>query len=313
MKEMKWTSTILAILVGVAFAFGQGMSKLTAQQFPLLAATELSPIKARAMVAGGLAGCDDVQQETASPDVTSQLVCRVPPTPHYVQYRAFIPADHLVTAVPCFIGQAQASPVPLVAGAPAFGLIMIMGDASNFSTHYRIKEWANLMISTTGPGIEAPVVPVPSISYNFEWPSVHGNIASTDFNPTRLLWCWHEQNTGSASLANVGGSTSSTAAYQASVTFCCSAADPLFANPVAPIQYNLKVVVNTQTNMATITGSHTCFPAHEIVIGTQVVYQKNPAVISFVELSRCLIGAQVGLTETQVNCTVKLDGVSKCP
>ncbi len=263
-------------------------------------------------MAGGLAGCPADTQETVNPELTGQ-VCRLPPTPHYVQYRAFIPLDNLLTIVPCYAGQPKANPLPPIPGEAPLGLIKIMGDASNFSTHYRIKEYADLSISTTGPGLQVPVVPVPSRSYNFEWPSVYGNIKATDLNPPRLLICVLEQNTGIPSLANEAGTTSSTAANQASVTFCCSASDPLFSldplgvTPVQPIRYNLTVSVNAATNTATITGSHTCFPSHEIVIGTQVVYQKTPAILSFAYLSYCLVTSP--LPDIHVNCTVKLDGV----
>jgi hypothetical protein len=168
-----------------------------------------------------------------------------------------------------------------------------------------------LIVSSTGPSTESGVVAVPSVSYNFEYPSVSGNVTSADFNPGELLRCIHEQNTASASIAAEGGTTSSSGAYQAAVTFSGSASDPLFINPVAPIRYNLTVAINTQTNTATITGTHTCFPSHELVIGTQVVYNKNPAAVNFGVLSGCLILST--LTSTKVNCTVKLDGVSRCP
>jgi hypothetical protein len=252
-------------------------------------------------------------------DGSAQNSCFVPAPTYYVQYRAFIPADHLLTAVPCYFEQAQASPVPDI-NVPPFnvplGAIIVLGDASSFSTHFRIKQYTNLSFSPSGPGSESSVVPVPSVSYNFVYPHVKGNVTANDFNPKTLLECiYPEQNTGSASMANEVGTASSTGANQASVNFCCSATDPLFKNPVAPIQYNLSVSINEATDppQATITGSHTCFPSHEIVIGKQVVYQRNPSPVNFAELSYCLIGAQVGLTETKVSCTVPLDGVSKCP
>lgn len=152
-----------------------------------------------------------------------------------------------------------------------------------------------------------------SVSYNFESPSspINTNISQGDFNPQALLRCWHEQATGQADMSGVTGSATSTAANQASVSFSGAASDPLFTNPVAPIQFNLNVAINASANTATITGSHTCFPAHQIMIGSQVVYDRKPSPVNFAELSYCLIGSPY--TDTQVNCTVPLDGVSKCP
>jgi len=92
------------------------------------------------------------------------------------------------------------------------------------------------------------------------------------------------------------------------------AAVPLFANPVYPIQYNLNVSINETTDppTATITGSHTCFPSHEIAIGNQVVYKYTPVGINFAVLSACLAAGTVGVEHT-VNCSsIPLDGVSKC-
>ena len=160
---------------------------------------------------------------------------------------------------------------------------------------------------------EPPAATVPSISYNFQIPSTQGNITQDDFNPEALLLCYHEQSTGSARMTNLVGTTSSNAPNQASVTLCCAASDPLFANPVEPIQFNLTVSINSKTNEATITGSHTCFPSHEIVIGNQVVYNKQPSAVNFGILSKCLLGGAMGLPQTQVNCIVPLDGVSTCP
>ena len=245
---------------------------------------------------------------------------------YWVQYRAFIPADHLKTAVPCYIGQRLASPefvivnyVPIL--IPGKGWIMVLGDADNPSlpntTQFRIKQYANLAFSSTGPAPEGAVVPVMSTSYNFSsWNSpVNGSTISTgDFNGGNNTFCDTEQATGHADMTDEVGTASSTGAYQASVNFCCAASDPLFASPVYPIQYNLNVSIDETTSppTATITGTHTCFPSHEIAIGTQVVYQKNPDYISFAWLSYCLISAGVGLPETNVSCTVKLDGVSRC-
>jgi hypothetical protein len=322
MRLLKRTDAMLASLTAILLVPGLSVSRLAAQQVPQGVFAKRPVLKEYAMLAGAVPGCSNVQQETTSADaaaVPQQKVCKVPPTPHYVQYRAFIPADHLVVyPSPCFIGQAIASLIPPPTPFPVpMGSIMVLGDASSFSTHYRIKEYANLAISSTGPATELPVLKVPSVSYNFEFPSspiagLGADISSGDFNiPAMFFQCYHEQNTGSSSLTNINGTTSSTAANQASVTFSGSGTDPLFADPVAPIQFNLTVSINTATNQATITGSHTCFPSHEIVIGTQVVYQKNPVFVSWAVLSACLLTYPV--VETQVNCTVPLDGVSKCP
>jgi hypothetical protein len=340
-KQLKMTSIFLASLAAVLVVLGQCVSQMAAQQVPLHAADGLPVFKDHATVAGALVGCFPAQQETTKQQETPNATpcteettnglelqcapspyprpfphCPPNPLPHFMQYRAFIPADHLVTAVPCYLEQEQASLIPSINSVPfnvPLGLIMVLGDASSFSTHYRIKEHANLSFSGTGPGLETPVVAVPSVSYNFQYPSspISGNIGSGDFNPQALLICKHEQNTGSSSLANVGGTTSSTGANQASMTFCCSGTDPLFANPVEPIQCNLTVSINTATNQATTTGTRTCFPSHEIVIGTQVVYPKNPVGVNFGVLLTCLLTYPV--VETTVNCTVTLDGVSKCP
>lgn len=236
-------------------------------------------------------------------------------TPHhyYVQYRAYIPADHLVTFLSCYVGQEKAGFVPSVIPlVKPSGYIEVLGDTSPFSTQYRIKEYVTLSTSSSGPASEPSVTKVPSISYNFQIPSTQGNITGDDFNPNTLLQCIHEQNVGSSDLRFVGGTTSSTAANQASLTFSGSGTDPLFAHPVAPIQFNLTVSINAKTKTATITGSHTCFPSHEIGIGNQVVYNKNPAFVNFGYLSFCLVTAPFG-SETTVNCTVQLDGVDKCP
>ena len=57
---------------------------------------------------------------------------------YYVQYRAYIPADHLVTFVPCYFGQQKASVIPPFPGDPQSWWIEVLGDASNFSTKYPI-------------------------------------------------------------------------------------------------------------------------------------------------------------------------------
>jgi len=291
----------------------RGSRKFEPDETQLIAAVAPPVIDPAALAAGLPEGCSTSGQQptTGVPITPKQLVCKVPPKPHFVQYRSFIPEDNLVTTVPCWRGQALASPIPPTLTSLPWGLILVMGDASSFSTHYRIKQYADLITSTTGPATETGVVPVPSVSYNFQYPSVRPKITAADFNPGQLLRCNHEQNTASASMANEHGSTSSSAANQASVNFNGSATDPLFINPVAPIRYNLTVAINTLTNTATITGSHTCFPSHEIVIGTQVVYKKDPIHVDFATLSACLILGS--LTSTQVNCTVKLDGISRCP
>lgn len=320
MKAAKFVCKLSAFSAVLFSVPGLNVLTSAAQQTPLMVASAMPSPNGHAMIGGGPGSCVDTEQEVAisSSTVVPTRSCPVPPTPHFVQYRAFIPADNLVTTVPCYLGQQQASPVPPYPYAPyniPLGVITVLGDASSFATHFRIKQYAGLLISTSGPGVEPPIVPVPSLSYNFNYASLlplGRNVVSTDFNPTKLLRCIHEQSTASASIANEGGSTSSAGANQATVTFSGSAADPLFTNPVAPIQYKITVALNTQTNMATLTGSHTCFPSHEIAIGSQVVYQKNPTSVNFARLSYCLIGAMVGLTETQVNCTVKLDGISKC-
>lgn len=237
------------------------------------------------------------------------------PHHYYVQYRAYIPADHLVTSVPCWRGQEIASIVPDSPLQLWGGLIEVLGDASPFSTQYRIKEYVNLSTNSSGPASEPAVAKVPSVSYNFESFSTQGNITEDDFTPPPLRHLCHlEQSTGSSNLTYVGGTASSTSANQASVTFSGSGTDPLFKKPVAPIQFNITVSINAKTNEATITGTHTCFPSHEIVVGNQVVYSKDPAAVTFYELSKCLIGPLFQVPQTTVNCPqpVPLDGVSRC-
>ena len=322
MRHRNLTSSLLLVATSV---FGLSPSAVIAQQLPFLVATVELPAPAAIPTSAGLAtNCDS--SPSADPALAAgamQGSCPVI-TNFYVQYRAFIPADHLNTTVPCYLGQQQASPIPSVNSVPynvPLGFVGVLGDASSFATHFRIKEYALLAISAAGPMPQSAVIPVPSISDNFEIPSspLMGNtITSGDFNPPPLLLkCYHEQSTDSAILANEGGSANSTAANQATVSFTGSATDPLFTNPVAPIQYNLNVSIDTQTNMATITGSHTCFPSHEIEITRnnvpQILYRKNPSSINFAQLSYCLIGAMMGATETKVNCTVPLDGISTCP
>jgi hypothetical protein len=235
---------------------------------------------------------------------------------YYVQYRVYIPADHLVTTVPCYQFQKRASPIPDLLFPPfndPLGVVEVLGDASAFSTQFRIKEYVNVSTNGVVATAEPDLTKLPSTSYNFEVPSTIGNIVSADFNPNSLYLCFHEQSTGSANMNDVGGWAASGGANDVSVSFNGSASDPLFKNPVAPIQFDLTVTINAETNMASIVGNHTCFPSHEIVIGSQVVYRRDPAYVDFLELSYCLIAGMGGLAETNVNCTVPLDGVSMCP
>jgi hypothetical protein len=247
-------------------------------------------------------------------------------SPYWVQYRAFIPADHLRTAIPCYKGERIATPqftlfggVPVL--VPGYGWITVLGDADNPSlpntTQFRIKEYTNLAFSGTGPASEGVVVPVQSTSYNFSTTKspVNGSTISVgDFNGGNTPTCVTEQATGHAVMTNEVGTASSTAAYHASVNFCCSASDPLFA-PAFPITFNLNVSINESTSppTATITGTNTCFPSHEIVIGNQVVYRFTPAFVNFGVLTACLSAGAAGVPHT-ANCptAIPLDGVSVC-
>jgi hypothetical protein len=105
-------------------------------QATLIAAAELPGIGNHASN-GTVEACPAFVQEAAvNPSVTAhpQQACTVPPTPHYVQYRAYIPADHLITAVFCYKGQALASPVPPTLTSRPYGFIEVLGDHSSFST-----------------------------------------------------------------------------------------------------------------------------------------------------------------------------------
>ena len=212
--------------------------------------------------------------------------------------------------MPCYYGQKQASFFPPFPGDPSNFFIEVLGYESSLSTRYRINEYANITTSSSGPMSEPPTSTVKSVSYNFQIPSTLGNISSSDLNPEALLQCYHEQYTDSADMADLVGTTGSNAANQASVELCCAASDPLFANPVEPIQFDITVTINSKTNEATITGSHTCFPSHQIKIGNQVVYNKNPTFVSFFTLTTCLLGYP--RIQTKVSCTVPLDGVHQC-
>jgi hypothetical protein len=57
------------------------------------------------------------------------------------------------------------------------------------------------------------------------------------------------------------------------VTFRGSASDPniLGSSLLGPIQWNLVVTISSDQSTATIIGSHTCFPAHEVIINGRIV------------------------------------------
>jgi hypothetical protein len=137
----------------------------------------------------------------------------------------------------CYAGRTVATPLPLNPNSNPEGVIMVLGDSSSFSNHFRIAEYATLATWSGGAAVQPPIIPPGrSTSVNFSAPSspingVNAAISQGDFNPQALYQCIREDSTDHANMSNVTETLGSAAANQAFVTFSGAASEsPLRAS-----------------------------------------------------------------------------------
>jgi hypothetical protein len=278
----------------------------------------------------------------------------------YLQYRAFIRANWVQSPAGCLAGNDQVPYVPVP--TPGSTPLLVRGDNRNFQWLPQNTPNPTLPNFPGGPPFRVyepiTISPLPGggwttsiggnpgyqgVSREYDGDSLIADL--TDIDPAGTGLIIDNSIVDTPKVCNGGkqlvekeeiypaqAQASTTVNPDGSVgtTFTGFGRDPnVFLSVLAQIYWNLTVTISADGSTASISGTHTCFPAHEVYTNSgRVLWQYGPnygsgtnagnaspyataappsiADNDVILLSRCLLGGALGLPYIQVQNNISL-------